>query len=316
MKNIVRKYENFDLAELTDGVYSAISTAGSEAFSNAGIVDLGDWILLFDSFLSPHAAIELKESVKNHIGKPIRYVVNSHYHIDHTGGNLAFTEEAGLISSVITRDLILGRNLDMVKYYHENGANMRVHFQKLLAKEEKSKASEQIKEQLLYIDILTHDEFQLVRPNISFSDKLNITGSKNQIELSNYYNGHTECDTVLYIPDKRILFGGDLVFVDRHPWLGSGNPFNLIQILENLKAIDFEILITGHGNIGCKKDIDLNLLYIKKVEELAREVVRGNKDIEEVNEDCLNEPYKSWKGGKLIPNINFLVENYRDYLSK
>jgi glyoxylase-like metal-dependent hydrolase (beta-lactamase superfamily II) len=316
MENIIGKYENFDLAELTDGVYSAISTAGSEAFSNAGIVDLGDRILLFDSFLSPNAAIELKEAVKNHIGKPIRYVVNSHYHIDHTGGNLVFAENTDLISSVITRDSMLGRNVDMVKYYRENGADMRVHFQKLLAKEGNSKAAEQIKEQLLYIDILTHNKFYLDLPNIFFSDKLNITGSKNQIELFNYYNGHTECDTILYIPNKRILFSGDLVFVDRHPWLGSGNPFNLIQILENLKAIDFEILITGHGNIGCKKDTDLNLRYIKKVEELAKEVVRRNKDIEEINEDCLNEPYKSWKGGKFIRNINFLIENYRDYLSK
>ncbi len=316
MSYTVRKSENFTLLELSEGVYSAVSTVGGKGLSNVGIVDLGDRLLLFDSFLSPIAAAELKEAIECLTGKSVRHVVNSHYHIDHTGGNQVFTGCTDFISSVCTNDSMLTENVNMVGYYRENDVGMRNHFEQLLSGSVKGRESEQLREQLQYIDVLTDNSLDLLLPNIVFTDSIKINGIRNQVELSNYYDGHTKCDTVMYLPDIGILFCGDLVFVVRHPWLGSGNPFNLIQTLEKLKALDFETLVPGHGNIGSKSDIDLNLAYIKRIEQLAREVVKGNRKIESIDESCLEEPYRSWKGNKFVPNISFLVEKHREYLSK
>ncbi|MBM4162577.1 MAG: MBL fold metallo-hydrolase, partial [Ignavibacteria bacterium] len=100
--------QHFDLVKLTDGVYAAIETPGGSAVSNAGIVDLGDAALVFDTFMSLQVAKELAGVVEKLLRKPVRYVVNSHYHKDHIWGNQVFVPGATIISSRWTRDALLG----------------------------------------------------------------------------------------------------------------------------------------------------------------------------------------------------------------
>lgn len=92
----------FILYSLDDGIYAAISKPGQGAWSNAGIVDLGDEILVFDSFTTPSAGYELRKQAEEITGKNVKYLINSHYHGDHVFGNQAFMDTA-IISTALTK---------------------------------------------------------------------------------------------------------------------------------------------------------------------------------------------------------------------
>ena len=98
---------NFTIQNLAPGVWAAIQNDNyGKAICNAGIVDLGDKTLVFDPFMNPQAAKELKEAAEQLTGKPVSLVVNSHFHNDHIRGNQVFDQETNIISTVYTREEI------------------------------------------------------------------------------------------------------------------------------------------------------------------------------------------------------------------
>src|SRR5688572_8475943 len=106
-KKKARTIENFHIQELAKGVWAAIhNDQYGRAICNAGIVDLGDKTLIFDPFMTPSAAQQLKETAERLTGKPVTIVVNSHYHNDHTRGNQVFAPFATIISTNYTRNRI------------------------------------------------------------------------------------------------------------------------------------------------------------------------------------------------------------------
>src|SRR5437763_17078657 len=82
---------HFEIKKLSPFVYAAVAKVGGYAICNAGIIDLGSEVLVFDPFMTPHAALDLDKFIKAQIKKPVKYVVNSHYHNDHIRGNQVFS---------------------------------------------------------------------------------------------------------------------------------------------------------------------------------------------------------------------------------
>ena|SRR5688572_14812518 len=91
------KSKNFQIKKLSPHVYAAIATDGGGAICNAGVVDLGNEVLVFDPFLTPDAAIELKNFIAKAIKKPVKWVVNSHSHNDHIRGTQVFSGARALL---------------------------------------------------------------------------------------------------------------------------------------------------------------------------------------------------------------------------
>jgi glyoxylase-like metal-dependent hydrolase (beta-lactamase superfamily II) len=102
---------HFKLERIGDGIYAAIHKPGGQAICNGGFVDLGDEVLVFDSFLSTAAARDLKQAIRVLIGKPVRWVVNGHSHNDHIRGNQVFTPVASIISSSEIRDYLVAQGI-------------------------------------------------------------------------------------------------------------------------------------------------------------------------------------------------------------
>jgi len=98
-KQDLLKSEHFTLEQLVDGVYAAIASPGGKAFSNGGIVDLGDQTLVFDAFETPAAAGDLRSAAEQLTGRPVTYLIISHCHADHWGGNQAFAPETAIITT-------------------------------------------------------------------------------------------------------------------------------------------------------------------------------------------------------------------------
>lgn len=85
--------EYFTLKKMANGVFAAIAKPGNGAWSNAGVVDLGSELLVFDAFNTPSAAQELKIQAEILTGKKVKYLINSHYHGDHIFGNQALKKK-------------------------------------------------------------------------------------------------------------------------------------------------------------------------------------------------------------------------------
>src|SRR5690242_7189929 len=84
---------DFTVKKIAEGVYAAISPDRSKAGSNAGFIVGSDGVAVVDSFLGDEPAKELLAEIRNITSLPIRYVINTHYHLDHTGGNGVFKQE-------------------------------------------------------------------------------------------------------------------------------------------------------------------------------------------------------------------------------
>ena len=95
MKNLTVS-EHFQFEAIGDGVYAAFAKSTGKAVSNAGVIDLGDRVVIFDSFLAPTAALDLAKASEAATGKPVRFVVNSHHHLDHVEGNAALKAKFGV----------------------------------------------------------------------------------------------------------------------------------------------------------------------------------------------------------------------------
>src|SRR6185369_11691573 len=90
--SVAAQTANFTLKEVGKGVYAAIAVPGGKAGSNAGFVIGSNGVLVVDSFVDPVAAQDLLAEIHKLTNLPVRYVVNTHYHLDHTSGNRVFAE--------------------------------------------------------------------------------------------------------------------------------------------------------------------------------------------------------------------------------
>ena len=103
----IARSKHFRLEQLEAGVYAAIHADGGAAIGNAGIVDLGDRTLVYDTFFTPQAAEDLRAAAEAPTGRPVDFVINSHYHNGHIWGNQVFSPDTDTISTLDTRRLIV-----------------------------------------------------------------------------------------------------------------------------------------------------------------------------------------------------------------
>jgi glyoxylase-like metal-dependent hydrolase (beta-lactamase superfamily II) len=296
---------HFTLQKLGDGIYAAIATDGGSAIGNAGVVDLGDQVLVFDTFVNHHVAEELREMVRRLIGKPITYVVNSHFHSDHVKGNQAFGS-ARKVATTKTVE-VMGR---IRKRYETESDVIRADIQRDL---DSHLAHPEDPDTVLFegydrghLDGLPTLRYTL--PDITFDDRMTFRGSKRTAEAITYGGGHTVSDSFLYLPDERLAFMGDLLFVDCHPYIVDGNPKELFRIFDRVEALDAKVLVPGHGPVGSPKDIGENRSYVEELQRTAAEVRNSGGGLEEALARPVAAPFKDWKWRAFRrDNLEFLL---------
>lgn len=293
--------EHFWLEKVGQGLYAAIHREGGAAIGNAGIVDLGDSTLVFDTFISPAAAKDLRQAAEILTGRPVSYVFNSHYHNDHIRGNQEFPE-AQIISTDQTRLLLQTDGMQELAW---DQANAPPKYQQYLNEYNNNTSQAQRDQVLFWLDYYrvladSLDGLRICEPQRTFKDQLILSGSKRSVHLLCFGGGHTGSDGFLYVPDEGVAFLADLLFVQCHPFLADGHPENWISILKKLKSLDADVLVPGHGPVGSQPDLDLMIEYIQMTAEAAQ---RASND--ETNP--LPPPFDTWKfDGFFSINLGFM----------
>ena len=215
---------DFAIKKVGDNVYAAIGVDGGKAGSDAGFVVGDKGVLVVDTFTTTEAAQALLAEIRKVTNQPVRFVVNTHYHLDHTGGNAVFAEAgATIIAHQNLRGWVRTENL---KFF---GATPKP--------EQKARVE------------------ALVPPDETYDQSMDVYLGSRRVHLR-YLPGHTGGDTVVFVPDANVVFGGDLVWQKHLPNLIDATTSAWIETLDHmLQAHPNATFVPGHGDVATAADV-------------------------------------------------------------
>jgi cyclase len=265
------------LTKIADNVYSYVdvkNASPSNSFAaNAGIIVGRDAILVVDTLISAKEAQRFIKDIRKISDKPIKYVVDTHYHLDHAFGNCEF---AKLGATIISQ------------------ANDRKNLAQKGEAELKSAKSYGLTDEEMAGTVVT-------LPTITFADRMTIDLGDELVELIFVASSHTDGSALVYLPSRKILFAGDVLFTDFHPFMGDSNVEGWVETLDYILFLDANTIIPGHGPISGKKDIAEMKSYLLTFDRTARELVAKTKDVDYIATELKKVlPVKS-QGEWLIP---------------
>jgi len=302
----------FRLHELADGVYAAISRSETGgAGSNAGFVDLGNSVLVFDALMLPRAARDLLAAVDKLTGNPARILVNSHAHPDHIYGNGIFPAETLIVATPTTRENIVAHSAEYLKEDKKELPGFIAQLQKELKEASDDATRRAVTTRItLYSALLeTIDEVAIRPPEMTFKGHVTFYGSERSVELVTYGRGHTDGDAFLYLPEERILFSGDLLFAKTHPYLPGSIPEAWRTTLDKLLALDIETIVPGHGDLAGLEDLRTERDYLEALEKLVRQVIAQGGTADDAARVAIPAEYAAWDGARRFPDsMRFLFE--------
>jgi glyoxylase-like metal-dependent hydrolase (beta-lactamase superfamily II) len=243
------------LTKMSDTVYSYVDVKGASPQNsfgaNAGIIIGRDGIVVVDTLTSAKEATRLIRDIRKITNKPIRYVINTHYHLDHALGNSEFVKLGATVVSHANEKTNMKNSAEItLKRAGDYGLG-----------------DEDMKGTVVSL------------PAITFTDRMEIDLGDRKIELIYPGPSHTNGSILVYLPDERLLFSGDVLFTNYHPNLRDGDIESWIRVLDNISAMDVIRIIPGHGPESTKKDVAHMKSYLIIFDKKARELTAQSNDI-------------------------------------
>lgn len=267
--------QNFVKTKLSDNVYSFFFYNSFYVTVSAG----EDGLLLVDTGYDRTVDL-VKSALTEFENQQIKYIINTHYHFDHTGGNREFGKNATIIAHDFVQKMFS-------KEYTLLGKNYQP------APEE-------------------------VRPDITFDDCMSVYFNGEEIKLQHLPEGHTGGDIIVYFTKSNVLCTGDLLFTDMIPFVDTDHGGNTVSYFENVRKIfsmfpDDIRIVPGHGK---PYSMEAWKHYCGKMEEsidVIRKAKESGKSIEEMKkEKILNE----WESLGTAFNTDFWIETVYKSLDK
>jgi cyclase len=244
---------DFTVKKLADGIYAAVSPDRSKAGSNAGFVVGDNGVVVIDTFQDVGPARDLLAEIRKVTNLPIRFVVNTHYHLDHTGGNAVFAEAGATI--LAHRNLRGWLRTENMKFF---GATPKP--------EDKTRVE------------------SLVLPDEVYSDAVDIYLGLRLVQVR-YMLGHTGGDSVVIVPDANVVFGGDLIWQKHLPNLIDATTSDWVKTLEKLLADHpSATFVSGHGDVATPQDVrDFHDYLVALRDEIGKAQAAGKSGQELVD---------------------------------
>lgn len=241
----------FTFTEVVPGVFHAVGTGALAVGCNASVIVNADDVMVVDTNLSPGAAWALREELKTITSKPVRYVVNTHWHWDHAHGNQIYGPDVTIIGHEYTRaklaagDSTRGRSYDM---FITTGLPARIAdlTAKLAAAPAADRAALQTQLAIAETQLAGTKVLAVAPPTLTFTDHLTLVRGGREIRLLHLGRGHTAGDVVVFLPTERAVITGDLL-VEGTSYIGDGFPADWPATLERLRGLEFDVTLPGHG---------------------------------------------------------------------
>jgi glyoxylase-like metal-dependent hydrolase (beta-lactamase superfamily II) len=225
----------FEFTEVVDGVYHASGTENLPAWCNAAIIINESDVVIVDTHVSPAAATALLEELQEITQKPVRYVINTHFHFDHMFGNQIYPSDVEIIGHEFTRDAIASGGSNSGRAYDwyigripSQIASLSKKLDSVSDQEERAELEQSVANQE---NLLTGvSAVEPTAPNISFGQHLTMYRGAREIRILFLGRGHTCGDVVVHLPGEGILITGDLIY-SFIPYMGDGYSLEWIETL-------------------------------------------------------------------------------------
>ncbi|MFF2064986.1 MBL fold metallo-hydrolase [Streptomyces sp. NPDC058200] len=256
---------------LAPGVYAYVQPDGGWCLNNAGFISDGESTLLVDTAATERRARLLREAVLT-AGVPLpRTLVNTHHHGDHTYGNGVFVPEA----VVIGHDSCRGEQI---------AAGHQLH---------------------LMWPGTDFGDIRITAPTVTYNDRLTVWVGETEVRVIHPGAAHTIGDSVVHLPERGIVFTGDLIFQGGTPFVPMGSLSGSLRALELLRSLDATVVVPGHGPVTDPSAYDATESYLRFVTELAREGhTKGLSPLEAARQADLGEFARLRESERLVANLH------------
>jgi cyclase len=226
--------------------------------SNSTVVIMTDGVLVVDTQSTLTEARAEVKAIKHLTSKPVRWVINTHWHNDHIQGNQVYREAfpgVQFLAQANTRRDMEFRAARELREQVEGLPGQLKQYRQLLAAGVGSdgRPLDENRRRIVEMRLRTFSKqlpdlrhTHIVLPDVTFDTFMSLFSSGREIRLT-HYPGHTEGDVVVFLPDEKILIAGDLL--DDMPYTGDGSPSGLVETLNRLDALNFDLVVPGHGGI-------------------------------------------------------------------
>lgn len=247
-----------------EGIYYATATGSVNIGSNAVVIVNDDDVMLVDPGISAAAATTFIADVKTLTNKPIKYVVDTHYHYDHAFGNQVFGPDVTIIGHDTTRRRLNGpQSLKERTYLTNSTAAIANRF--TLLKRQIAEATDPKERAVYERQLVIHqqyaDEQPKIRPtppNATLSRDMTLHRGSREIQVRFLGRAHTDGDVVVFLPRERMIATGDMI-TSALSYTGDAFVQEWPATLEAVLALDFDTVLPGHGSVFKGKDHIRNL---------------------------------------------------------
>jgi cyclase len=238
----------FTLKQLAPKVYAVIDNAAGDSGANAGVVIGDEAVAIIDSLFKPKATQALLDQVRKLTPLPIRYVINTHYHIDHVAGNAVFVQAGAMV--VGHKNVQAWINTENLKFF---GPSPKPEAQAQVA--------------------------ALIGPQIGFDGETRLNLGQRSL-LIRWLPGHTGGDAVVSVPDAGVVFAGDLFWRRAIPNLIDADVASWLRTLDDLRQLqpNAGAYVPGHGDVGTSADVQDFQRYLRELQAAVQQQLREGKE--------------------------------------
>ena len=263
------------IKKLNDGIYVYV---GKEFNSNCGIVLTQEGVVLIDSGHNPTDSRAIADSVKKLTSLPVRFLIDTEPHPDHTTGHFVFSPPAIVIAHEGATESMKGR---------ERESPDRI--QKMMTVSPEMRAA--------------LEGYRFITPHIEYQQKMTLNLGERTFDLMYLKGVHSEADTAVWLPKERVLFSASAVVVNQYNIL---RPFvtipDILAAMKMMKGLNPEFVIPGHGIPGTVKIFDDSERYYALLLERVGKMAREGKSLDEIKKELRMPEYDGWASKDRIPS--------------
>lgn len=240
------------LEEVADGMYAYVQPTGGWCVSNAGLLAGRKTAIVIDTAATERRARRFRSAIASVTSATPSILVNTHHHGDHTFGNHVFQPGAVIIAHELARREMIDGGLGLTRLWPQ----------------------------------VEWGEVRVEAPAVTFTGQLTLHVDDLPVELHHVGPAHTTNDVVAWVPDRRLLFAGDVLWSGATPFVLMGSVTGSIGAIERLRAFRPTTVVCGHGPVAGPEVLDTTLAYLRWLHDVARaSAARGLTPLEAAREN-------------------------------
>src|SRR5437773_6486400 len=278
----------FEIHKVADGVWAAVAAPAFKVNCNTAIIENADGVMVVDTHSKPSAAKVIIERLREMTKKPVRYVVNTHFHWDHWHGNEAYPAaypDAEIVTNQITREAMVRKGLkriqDHVRQVPAEIAKLKADVAGAGSGEERARLQAELRLAESYLAEVR--ALKPALPTMVFERTMTLYRRDREIHLLYLGRAHTEGDVFVYLPKEKVVITGDAV-IGWTPYMGDGYPEDWVATLDRLAQLDWRHMIMGHGDVAGRDWLATFRSYIHDLVDAVREQAAAGAALAEVQQ--------------------------------